>query len=465
MGETKKLGLGSGIAVCVGLILATSCLLSLGYGVGLAGASFILPLFVVLILNSFIAFSFAELHSLMPSVNGGVGQYTLVGMGPVASIFSNTAVYVITMILASSVELSMCGLVLSDLFPQIPALSFSMVVLLILFTLNLFGLNVFSKVQNLVVILLLGSIVVLGVISFFRLIPERAIPAQEIETPAVVGLGGVMGLSAIAFWLFIGVEFIIPVAKDLKKPRRDVILSMILALLILFVVQAVMGVGMTHYVALSELSASEMPHMAFAEALLGPAGRVWMGIVTLLAGASTLNTVLPSTARILQGMGEENLVPRSFTKVNKKNVPVLGMLLILVVDTLLLVTGFVNSSGMVNIILAASCFWLTSYILTHTNVLILRRRYPDLPRYKKLMLLGLPQILGIAGNVYMIWNISDDMDNRITIYKIFGIIFVLLAAYSVIWVKFALKTRLFKPLPIERLNSPPHHLLEPEKEA
>ena len=30
----------------------------------------------------------------------------------------------------------------------------------------------------------------------------------------------------LSFWLFIGVEFIIPVAKDLKNPRRDVLLSM-----------------------------------------------------------------------------------------------------------------------------------------------------------------------------------------------------------------------------------------------
>lgn len=48
--KSKKLGLSSGIAVCVGLIVATSCLVSLGIGIGLAGRWFILPLFVVMFL-------------------------------------------------------------------------------------------------------------------------------------------------------------------------------------------------------------------------------------------------------------------------------------------------------------------------------------------------------------------------------------------------------------------------------
>ena len=53
MERTKKLGLGSAISVCVVLIVATSCLLSLGQGMGLAGKNFIIALFVVLILNGF----------------------------------------------------------------------------------------------------------------------------------------------------------------------------------------------------------------------------------------------------------------------------------------------------------------------------------------------------------------------------------------------------------------------------
>ena len=50
----KKLSLFDGISVTVGLIVATSCLVSLGTGMGMAGPAFILPMFVVMILNMFV---------------------------------------------------------------------------------------------------------------------------------------------------------------------------------------------------------------------------------------------------------------------------------------------------------------------------------------------------------------------------------------------------------------------------
>ncbi|AFA47510.1 APC family permease [Acetobacterium woodii] len=453
MNEKGKLGLGSGVAICVGLIVATSCLLSLGVGMGLAGKAFIIPLIVVVILNAFIALSFSELHTLMPNVDGGVGQYSLVGLGPVASMISNISAYVITMVFASSVEIAMCGLVLNEFFPQIPAVAISVIVLVVIGIVNLFGVDLFSKVQNLVVILLIGSLIGMGIISFFKLGTGTVITAAQQTAPAITGIGGLMGLSAIAFWLFIGVEFIIPVAKDLKNPKRDVLLSMILALILLFVVQAVLGVGMTNYVSLDVLASSAMPHMVFAEAVLGDFGKAWMGIVTLLAGISTLNTVLASSARIICGMSEEGMMPSIFKKINKKNVPVFGLALMMLADFGIVVTGFAQSNALTNLILAASCFWLMSYILTHINVLVLRKRYPNMERNKKLVLMGIPQIIGILGNIYMIWNISSDPASRLAIYQVCGVLFAILVTYALIWVIGVMKVKPFEPVDIDKVNN------------
>jgi len=453
MNKSGKLGLGSAVAVCVGLIVATSCLLSLGMGVGLAGKAFVIPLFVVVILNAFIAISFAELHRLMPNVDGGVGQYSLVGMGPVASMISNVAAYVITMILATSVEVAMCGMVLHEFFPVLPAPVIGLIVLGLITIINFFGVDLFSKVQNIVVFLLIGSLVGMGLISFFKLGTGHVITAAQQTAPTVSGFGGIMSLAAIAFWLFIGVEFIIPVAKNLKNAKRDVLLSMVIALVLLFVVQAVLGSGMTNYVTLAELSSSPMPHMVFAEALLGHFGKIWMGIITLLAGISTLNTVLASSARIIMGMADEGLMPKALKLKNKVGTPIWGLIVMAGADFLMIVTGLVNNSGLTNIILAASCFWLLSYIMTHTNVLILRRRYPKADRNKKLILWGIPQIIGILGNVYMIWNISSDMANRLAIYKVFGILLAILVLYAFTWVMAVMKVKPFTPVSMEEINA------------
>lgn len=256
--QQKKLGLFSAISINVGLIVATSCLVSLGTGMGSIGRWFIIPLFLVVILNSFIGLSFAELNQLMPEVDGGTGQYLLAGMGPMASMMGNLSAYVITQILSLTAEITLCGTVIKQLFfPNVDNRIISLILLVAFLFVNMKGVELFAKVQDLVVILLVGSMVLLGFISFFKLgDPSHLIDYKE-SAPTFKQIGGVKGIidnMALAFWLFIGVEFIIPQAKNLKNPKRDVLLSMILALLLLFGVQAFLGTGMTNYVSLKGLA-------------------------------------------------------------------------------------------------------------------------------------------------------------------------------------------------------------------
>jgi len=104
------------------------------------------------------------------------------------------------------------------------------------------------------------------------------------------------------------------------------------------------------------------------------------------------------------------------------------------------------------ILLAGTCFWLASYILVNISVLILRKKYPDMPgRNKKLTLFGIPQILCILGNIYMIWHIAEG-DARILIYKIFFGLMAALIVYAMVWVKAIKKMNLFEPADVHILN-------------
>lgn len=450
---TKKLGLPSAISTCVGLIVATSCLLSLGRGMGMAGSSFVIAMAVVVVLNIFQAFTFTELHSLMPDVDGGLGQYTLVGLGPGPSILSNLSAYFIVNLLSCSVEISMCGMVLHELFlPMIPAPVIGIAFLLILLGVNMMGVDIFAKLQNAVVALLLLSFLGMGILSFFRLGTGAAIPDAQKMAPSVSGISGLVSMAGTAFWLFIGIEFVIPISKDLRRPKRDVPLAMIFGVCILFVLQSILGVGMTNYVDLTTLSTAEMPHMVFAQNLLGNAGSMWMGIVTLLAGISTANTVLGSVSKILCGMAQNEMLPRFFAKKNHRDVPYIGLLILSGGIGCIVVSGMAQSAGLSNMVLAASCFWLLSYILTNVTVLVLRRRYPNHPaRNKKLTLLGIPQIVCILMDVFMIWNIAEG-EERILIYQICAVFLVALVVYALVWVKLVKHKKLFAHMDLDEVN-------------
>lgn len=450
MKENKKFGLPTTISIAVGLIVATSCLLSLGLGIGLAGGGFVLSMLIVLILNAFLALSFGELHAIMPEMDGGLGQYTKVGLGSVVSIVSTLSAYGIVNILAASVEIAMCGMVISDVFlPMVPAPVISVALLAILTFVNYRGIDLFAKIQNIVVFLLLASLILLGFISYFKLGTGTVIEASAQTEPVVTGFGGAVSLSALAFWLFIGIEFVIPVAKNVKNSKRTIPLAMILGILILFVVQSILGLGMKNYVSLEVLSSAELPHMVFAGNLLGRPGEIWMGVVSILASVSTVNTILGGIPHVFSGMAKNNLLPSPFSKTNKRNVPVVGLFVLAAGNALLIITGLSQTAGLVNVLLAASCFWLTSYILVNLTVLVLRKRYPNHPaRNKNLIFMGIPQIVCIIGDIYMIWNIAEG-EARMTIYKIFLLILAPLIAFAVVWVKIIKKEPMFKPASLD----------------
>lgn len=450
MKENKKFGLATSVSIVVGLIVATSCLLSLGLGIGLAGDGFIISMLIVLVLNIFLSVSFGELHALMPDMDGGLGQYTKVGLGPVVSIVSTLSAYGMVNVLAASVEIAMCGMVVSDVFlPMIPAPLISVAILTVLTIVNYRGIDLFAKIQNVVVFLLLASLILLGIISYFKLGTGTVIEASAQTAPVVQGFAGAVSLSALAFWLFIGIEFIIPIAKNVKNAKRNVPLAMILGVVTLFIIQATLGSGMKNYVSLEVLASAELPHMVFAQNLLGRTGEVWMGIVSILASISTVNTILGAIPRVFSGMAKNDLLPTSFAKVNRRNVPIVGLFVLALGNAFLIISGFTQTSGLMTVLLAASCFWLTSYILVNITVLILRKRYPDHPaRNKKLMLLGIPQVLCIVGDLYMIWNIAEG-ETRLAIYKIFLVLLAALVIFAVIWVKFIKKQPMFKPASID----------------
>ncbi|MDD6444305.1 MAG: APC family permease, partial [Lachnospiraceae bacterium] len=104
--EEKKLGLKSVISVSVGLVIATSCLVSLGQGAGTIGIAFIPAMIIACLLNMTTIASLSELNALMPNTTGGLAQYTLACLGPFPTMISMVGGYLFCNILSCGVEAS-----------------------------------------------------------------------------------------------------------------------------------------------------------------------------------------------------------------------------------------------------------------------------------------------------------------------------------------------------------------------
>lgn len=447
--ENKKLGLGSVVSISVGLVIATSCLVSLGQGSGTLGVPFIGAMIIACLLNMTTVASLSELNGLMPNTTGGLAQYTLACMGPFPTMISMVGGYLICNILSCGVEASIFAYAMAETLDlPIPSIGYTIIMTLIVMVANLFGVDMFAKIQDLVAFLLVGSMVVMGIIGAFQL-GTGDVVSQPFSMST--DFSDIVSMTAVAFWLFIGAEYVIPVSKDVKNAKRNVPLGMIIGLALICLVQSVMVFGFHNYTPWGELTKSAAPHLLYGENLLGTVGKYWMTLVAALAVISTQNSTVNGLSSICQGMAKMNMMPQLFAKTNKKKVPFFG---IIFVSVMILVFAFASDSSSDAIsflILAGSVFWMISYILAHIDVLILRRRLPNAPRSFKVPFGWVLPIIGIAGTTYMILNISTDPAERLAIWGLTGITFLILAIYSFFWIKYKMRMPVFKSVPMEEV--------------
>ena len=460
----KKLGLFSAVATGVGMLVATSCFISLASGTSMVGTPFIIAIVTACLLNMIVITSISELNAVMPNLTGGLAQYMLAGLGPVATIIAMLGGYIIANIFAAPAEGAMFANVMNDFLGNgIPPAVWSVSLTVILVVINLMGVNMSALVQSIIASFMVISLLILGIIGAFGLGSGETV-TQTVELN--VGIKDVLPLTAVAFWFFIDSEFIVPIGKDMRNPRL-VPLSMFLSLGIMCVIQIFLSLGFKNYTLYQELGTADSPHILYAVNMLGKVGKYLIIAVALFAAVSTQNAIIGCVSEICCGMAKSNLLPAIFQKKNKKGAPYVAILLMGIITIIIEATGLSSGDAVQFMILTSSIFLMLSYITYHFDVIVLRKKLKTVPRTFKVPLFPILQIIGIIGTIYMMYNISTDSAEKHKIFILFFILFVLLFIYAILWTKLKLKKPLFKSISVREImamESPLYYAVRKNKE-
>ena len=462
---SKKIGVFGAVSTGVGMLIATSCFISSASGASAVGTPFVIAIVIACIANMMAVLSIAELNAIMPNLTGGIAQYTLAGLGPLITIVTMVGGYLISNVFAAPAEGAMFANVMNEIVGDaVPPAVFSVGITIILIIVNLMGVNMSTLLQEIVASFMVISLIILSVMGALGLGT-----GTEVEQSAVVSskLSDVLPLTATAFWFFIGAEFIVPLAKDMKNPKKNVPLSMVLSLAIMGIIQIIMIFGFKNYIEWSELGTSASPHVLYAVSMLGKWGRYWMIIVAIFAAVSTQNSIICSVSEICCGMAKMNLLPAFFQKKNKKGAPYFVILILGFLTILIEASGISTGEQVSFLTLTCSLFWMLSYITSHINVIILRKKMKNVPRSFKTPFYPVFQIVGIILQIYMMFNISTDATQRLNIYILCFVLFIGLFIYAFFWVKYKLKMPLLKGCGVHQvmvMESPTYHEAKQEME-
>lgn len=459
------IGFPTALATAVGLVMASPVMLTASSGVSVGGHLFFGAMLVAAALMALQATTFAEAATLLPTA-GSVYDFIACGLGRVAAITGTLSTYLLVHSFAGTAETVLAGVMATVHFDALHALlvargaTWAVGVALVLgfAVLNYFGIQLFARVEIVVTLAMWLTLMVFGLGAL--LLPAAPGAQAGLAAPRIGDdAAAAFSLVGMALFMFLGLEFVTPLAPSLRAPQRTIPRAMLAGLLGVLLCTSLWALAMARQVpdlplgdgTLHRLETPEaVPQLAVA--VLGPAGKVWLGLAFLLAGAATINTLMAALPRLLYGMALDGALPRAFAWLHPRHrTPVLGI----VVSAAIPIAGAIFVRGDVTrimpLVLAGVCAWSGSYVLANLSLVMLRWRRPNLPRAFRTPWFPLPQLLATAGIVAALTDIVPPTMPAAAVYGPFAAVSAVCLVYALVWTLLVRRQAPFAPVPVEQV--------------
>ena len=373
--------LGSGIFVLPGIAAAkTGSSIWLAY---LLAAICILPA----------ALSKSELATAMPS-SGGTYVYIERTFGPVFGTVAGIGLW-LSLLLKSAFALVGFGAYLSVLVKIESGYTryVSLIFLVIILILNIFGVKKVGKVQIYIVSI---SLITLAVVLVFGLANVK----QEYLQPFLLNDNmGLLSTVAFVYISYAGVTKIAAIAGEIKNPNKNLPRAMLLSLVMMSLIYVSVAFVLVGNIPLDALGTDIKPIYTIAKTL----GGSYMGYTACVVGVITLvsmaNSGVLASSRFPFAMAIDQLMPKVMTKIHPKYLtPVFTIVMTCVVMAVVIL--FVEVEKIAKL---ASAFMVMMFVSVNACVIILRETATQWykPSYKS-PLYPFIQLFGILSGVVLL---------------------------------------------------------------
>jgi basic amino acid/polyamine antiporter, APA family len=206
------------------------------------------------------------------------------------------------------------------------------------------------------------------------------------------------GVALIAvFWAYDGWVYIGWVAGEMKDPRRNVPLAMILGVMIVGVIYVAMNMTYLYALPLTEIVKHETIAHAAAVALFSPAAAVWLSAMVAVSCFGAMACAILGSPRIYYAMAKDGLFFRRMAEVHPKwRTPAFALI------GQGIWAGVLTLSGRYDQLYTYVMFGMVlSYTLTVVGLFVLRQKRPDIPRsYRCTGYPWLPAIYVLIGTAW-----------------------------------------------------------------
>jgi APA family basic amino acid/polyamine antiporter len=207
-----------------------------------------------------------------------------------------------------------------------------------------------------------------------------------------------MGVGLIAvFWAYDGWVYITWVAGEVKEPRRNVPLAMVLGILLVGVIYMAMNLTYVYAMPLNEIAKHETVAHAAAAVLFSPRAAMWLSATIAISCFSAAATCTLSGARVYLAMAQDGVFFKRMAVIHPKwRTPAFSLI------GQGIWAAILTLSGRYDQLYTYVIFGMVlSYTLTVIALFILRSKRPDMPRpYRCAGYPWLPAIYVLVGSAW-----------------------------------------------------------------
>ena len=389
VGLKRVLGFWELWSMMLGLIVCSTTLMVLGFGFGDLGAGFTWVQLIALCFAVIMCVVYSELATMYPNA-GGVVAYTRLAMGRAGSTLIGYW-FGFKDMFGLAAESTLGGLIMEYVWPVLPWYIWASIILTIFTITNLLGVDIAGKAQLVAVIIMIASYIGLGVTGFTIGNPNYEYLSETFVSPPSSTIYGtpqgaisVLALSLMGVWLFVGAEINLSLAEEVKNPQRTIPLAIISAFITIFAIQQFTGLAWAASVPKDILlTGFPPPHIGAAEYLLGLVGAAWFAVISFIAVGTTLNAVIAGISRMFYDLGREIEMPKLFAWLHPRFRTPWGGILTLYALILIVIgsaAAFLGTDAPFFLALLTSFVFMITYIFFAVDLLLLRRKQPEVPR-------------------------------------------------------------------------------------
>ena len=417
----------------IGAIIGSGILVLTGKASSEAGPAVIFSFLIAGVACCLAALCYAELASTIPS-SGSTYTYLYVSVGEIVAYAIGWVLiggYVLTAATIANGWSSYFSRLLAGLGVNIPKEIYTLpsaggygnipaviVVLLITFILSK-GTSSSKLVNNLMVAAKVGIVILFIVVGSFYVEPTN-----WTNNFAPTGFSGVMLAATTVFFAYLGFDAISTSAEETINPEKALPKAIIITMIVCTAFYIIVCLVLTGVVEYFKLGTGDA--LAFVLEEVGQnrvAGIVSLGaVIGLMAG---ILSFIYAGIRITYTIARDGLLPKTFTKVNKSNVPStvtwgLGI-------TTAILAGFLPLGQLADLANVAS---IIAFALVSYTTIVFYKKYPDLKRGFKVPGMPVLPMISIVLFAALLYSIKLTTWIIFIIWVIVGIIIYFAFSYK-----------------------------------